>query len=496
MRPFNILTFLLGVFILLATAMLFTPPDGVKLGEFTFHMPTFKEMLLEDEVEYADVSAIIENQFNIDSAAVIEVDIAHGDTIKEVITGASYDSLVSKIHKLEFAETGRKHLYRFFEKLENDSLTRMMHYGDSQIESDRMTAFIRNKLQLRFGGTGVGLRPALQPYDFIFSARQENSGDWNRYPLYGKIDSLVDHKKYGAMAAFSRYASLTYDSVPFRPSIDYRAELTISATSFSFELARKYEYFRMFYGNSKMPVQLRLGANGTIVLRDSLKANTDYAVVECDLPDTTNTVSLIFEGFDSPDIYGIELASRSGIIVDNIALRGSSGLFFTLNDFEHSQNMYNDLKPDLFLLQFGGNMVPYISEGGPQRIKNYMRRFRRQIRRIKQTCPDAAIIVIGPGDMSTKEKDRFVTYNNLPELVEAMKNVALLTGCGYWNMFDAMGGKNSMPSWVNAEPELARPDYVHFSNRGARLIANMFYNALIIEYNNFLNENLKPENKP
>jgi len=89
-----------------------------------------------------------------------------------------------------------------------------------------------------------------------------------------------------------------------------------------------------------------------------------------------------------------------------------------------------------------------------------------------------------------------VTYNNLPELVEAMKNVALLTGCGYWNMFDAMGGKNSMPSWVNAEPELARPDYVHFSNRGARLIANMFYNALIIEYNNFLNENLKPENKP
>jgi lysophospholipase L1-like esterase len=53
-----------------------------------------------------------------------------------------------------------------------------------------------------------------------------------------------------------------------------------------------------------------------------------------------------------------------------------------------------------------------------------------------------------------------------------------------------MGGHNSMPSWVNAQPELARPDYVHFSARGARLVANMFYNALILEYNNYLEEEM------
>jgi lysophospholipase L1-like esterase len=45
-----------------------------------------------------------------------------------------------------------------------------------------------------------------------------------------------------------------------------------------------------------------------------------------------------------------------------------------------------------------------------------------------------------------------------------------------------------MPSWVNAEPELARPDYTHFSPRGAKLVASMFYNALILEYNNYLKE--------
>jgi hypothetical protein len=61
-------------------------------------------------------------------------------------------------------------------------------------------------------------------------------------------------------------------------------------------------------------------------------------------------------------------------------------------------------------------------------------------------------------------------------------------------MYDAMGGKNSMPAWVNAEPELARPDYVHFSTRGARLIANMFYNALIFEHKSFLNKERELKN--
>jgi hypothetical protein len=494
MKPVKILLFILGVFVLLGAAMWLTPPGGLGSGEFTFHMPTFGEMFLKDDVEYADVSEIIDGQFNIDSVTVVAHDSISGDTVKTAIPKASYDSLVSKIHKLQMTENGRQNLFHFFEKLENDTLNRIMHYGDSQIEGDRMTAFIRNKLQNKFGGAGIGLRPAVQPYDFVFSARQEDSGNWQRYTLYGNIDSLVDHNKYGAMAAFSRYAPLTYDSIPFQLTNDYRAELNIAATNMSFKLTRRYEYFRMFYGNLKEPVKIRLGANGTIVLRDSLKSDIDYAVIECDLPDSTNTISLIFEGFDSPDIYGIELASRTGIIMDNIALRGSPGLFFTKNDFEHSLKMYNDLKPGLFILQFGGNMVPYISEGGPQRIKNYMRGFRAQIRRIKRTCPEAAIIVIGPGDMSSKEKDRLVTYNNLPELVSAMKNTALLNGCVFWNMYESMGGKNSMPSWVNTDPELARPDYVHFSTRGARLIANMFYNALIFEYNNFLNEERELKN--
>jgi hypothetical protein len=88
--------------------------------------------------------------------------------------------------------------------------------------------------------------------------------------------------------------------------------------------------------------------------------------------------------------------------------------------------------------------------------------------------------------MSTKVKDKYVTYELLPSVVEALKKAAISTGSGYWDMYEAMGGHNSMPGWVNAKPELAAPDYVHFTPRGSALISNMFYNAFMLEYNNYL----------
>ena len=146
--------------------------------------------------------------------------------------------------------------------------------------------------------------------------------------------------------------------------------------------------------------------------------------------------------------------------------------------------MYRDLNPGLFILQFGGNVMPYIKD--QKAIDNYGRWFANQIKRLKQSCPDAAVIVIGPSDMSTKDKDKYVTYDYLPAVVEALKQAALSTGSGYWDMYQAMGGYNSMPGWVNATPALAQPDYVHFSPRGSTLISNMFYNAFMLEYNNYL----------
>jgi hypothetical protein len=63
-----------------------------------------------------------------------------------------------------------------------------------------------------------------------------------------------------------------------------------------------------------------------------------------------------------------------------------------------------------------------------------------------------------------------------------MRKATLESGFAFWDMYEAMGGKNSMPSWVFADPPLASSDFVHFNPLGAKIIAEMFYNAFIYEY--------------
>jgi hypothetical protein len=53
-------------------------------------------------------------------------------------------------------------------------------------------------------------------------------------------------------------------------------------------------------------------------------------------------------------------------------------------------------------------------------------------------------------------------------------------------MYEAMGGHNSMPSWVYANPALAQKDFVHLNPLGARIIGEMFYRSFIQEYEKFL----------
>jgi hypothetical protein len=56
---------------------------------------------------------------------------------------------------IRFGQAGKSSLWSFFRILDSLSITggstRIMHYGDSQIESDRMTSYFRDKFQRNFG---------------------------------------------------------------------------------------------------------------------------------------------------------------------------------------------------------------------------------------------------------------------------------------------------------------------------------------------------------
>jgi len=179
-------------------------------------------------------------------------------------------------------------------------------------------------------------------------------------------------------------------------------------------------------------------------------------------------------------IYGISFDPDAGIQMDNIAMRGSSGLEFSRSDPDVLDTMLNAVDPGLIIMQFGGNVVPFIHN-----YDYYKRRFTRELNYLRSMTPESAVVVIGPGDMSTKENGRFVTYNALEPVRDALRDAAHDTGCAFWDMYAAMGGRNSIQDFVVAKPPLASTDYIHFTPKGANLMAGMFFDAMMLEYGKY-----------
>lgn len=86
--------------------------------------------------------------------------------------------------------------------------------------------------------------------------------------------------------------------------------------------------------------------------------------------------------------------------------------------------------------------------------------------------------------MSRKEGEDYVSHPNIEFIRDAQRRAAFKAGCAFWDLYEAMGGKNSMPSWVFADPPLANKDFTHFTPKGARLVSEMLYKALMIAYEN------------
>jgi hypothetical protein len=481
-KPYIVLLFIITVFTILLIVSSIFPQNGfIVYGAIRFKFVKPEDIFLNKEVKYADITKIIKNEAFINDSTL--EDLAKIEPPTKIDSfHFSVDSLNKNIRLLEFSGNNRSILYpafRAFDKASSGSKPiRIIHYGDSQIEGDRITSYLRNRLQQKFGGMGVGLVPAEQVYDFKFSINQKNFGLWYRYTLYGQKDTAIHHSYYGALASFCRFSSPNIDTSKLKSS-NFEASVSFEPSPFSYPNTKSFQQCRVFYAHNREPFVAELYQGGSLADADIYPKSEKINAIRWSFEKPVAKIKITFKGADSPDIYGIALDGLNGIAVDNIAMRGNAGVVFTKMDARFLKEHFKDLNVKLIILQYGGNVVPYIVD----KYTYYENLFYAQLMRLKELLPDVGIIVIGVADMSIKEKEGYVTYPNLEKVREALKNATMKAGAAYWDMYEAMGGKNSMPSWVFADPPLASSDFVHFNVRGSRIIAQMFYNSLIYEYN-------------
>jgi hypothetical protein len=87
--------------------------------------------------------------------------------------------------------------------------------------------------------------------------------------------------------------------------------------------------------------------------------------------------------------------------------------------------------------------------------------------------------------MAMRDGGQYVSYPNVEKIRDAQRDAAFRAGAAFWDCFEAMGGRNSMPAWAFATPALASKDFVHFTLRGSNLIAEMFYSALMESFREY-----------
>ena len=490
-RPRHILAFLLTVLFLIAALAWVFPDDGVKIGSVELKFPGLKEFFNPEKVEYADISDIVKKQLEVDTSDVSIVDTTSTqDTVR-----ADAEVLEASEYPIEYAGNARQDMYDFFARMEQNSGTkplRIMHYGDSQIEADHISGFLRERLQQSFGGHGVGYL-AVKPVTQKLSWRVHPDEAWQRYTLYGKVDSSITHKQYGPAMALFRYApvwndtisgdTIANDTIP-KDSTEYKASFTVENSFQGYGRTNRWDKAKLFYGNLHKPVVLSLyGEEDELIRQDSLMPteNTREYLLSDSL---MKTFRVEMSGYDSPDVYAISLESNEGVILDNMPLRGSAGTVFTAMEYGMMLDWLNRMNAGMLIVQFGVNVVSDEIDD----FTYYQTWMTRQLQALQRMRPDMPVLMVGISDMSKKEGTKYVSYNAIEKIRDAQKNAATEAGVAFWDMYEAMGGENSMPSWVWADPPLANKDFTHFNVEGARIISNMLYNAIMLEYHNYRNQ--------
>jgi lysophospholipase L1-like esterase len=477
MKPQQVLYFLFTVFVMLLLLMFIMPKGGIKINsQLGFTFPTLEEFFVPDTVGKKDISFIL-------SGSQARRHFLKDSLSNQAMLVKQQDSLRRELSKIQYPANDKSVLYSIFEKLEKASSSgtavRISHYGDSQIEGDRMTGIFRKELQKKFGGGGPGLFPVIPVAPRLW-ARNTYSENWKRYTGFGRRDTTVPHNSYGAMLNFSKYTTFTEDTM--NDEKYHKAWFHIEASPKSYANIDVFRDITMFYGNCKSPVRVQVYNNeGELLIQDTLKPTTELSQYKLFLQDPKSSLKFTFKSYHSPEIYGFSITSGSGVTVDNIPLRGGSGTEFSNINREHLGKMLGALSTDLFILQFGGNVLPYIDS--EERCYSYAKWFENQIRLLRSFVPGSKFIIIGPADMSVKQGDKFVSHPFVHVVRDALKQSAFNTGSAYWDMYEVMGGKNSMPAWVATDPPLAAPDYIHFSSRGAVKMAEIFMESFMNDYN-------------
>lgn len=359
----------------------------------------------------------------------------------------------------DYSDSTLRGMSPFYEALTyaSERPVRIAFFGDSFIEADILTADLREMLQQKYGGCGVGLVNITSATNgYRPTVRHQFSG-WETHAVTDTIH--FQRAKQGINGHYFIPSRGAYVELAGQTKYASRLDTCLSSSIF-------------FYTKGELSLSARKNKGEVIERTFSASSKLQKMNVEGKIGSVRWSVNKA----DSAIFFAATMDGKTGIVVDNLSLRGSSGLSLryipekVLTDF-CSQRPY-----DLIVLQYGLN----VATPRGSNYDKYSKGMHETIEHLKRCFPQAGILLVSVGDRDYKtDAGEMRTMPGIKNLVRYQQHIAADAHVAFWNLYEAMGGEGSMAELVNAKPPMANYDYTHINFRGGDHLAELFYETLL-----------------
>jgi len=369
-----------------------------------------------------------------------------------VFPAASYEKYKTFLHVFNKVNTARS------------GKVNILHLGDSHIQAGYFTSVVRNKLKMF-------IHEEVSDYGFVFPYRIARTNSPTGYDIdfTGNWDAcfkMKDHEK--CECGLSGITISTNDTL-FRLIIQLKGEEGLNYA---------FNKLSVFCNLDESPYQVYLPDQGVYY-----KMRNDYLLgcLDFELDSYVDTLIVEFsrvnKNLKAPfKLYGLLLSSdKPGMQYHTVGYNGA-----TLSSFLESELLLYHLipmNPNLVIVSLGTNNGIY----RPFNQEKFLHEYDSLIVMIRDLFPEVPVILSTPNDNRFKGK---ANYNNI-KIAQSVYQLAEKHDLAVWDFYDIMGGMGSVKYWYDAG--FVQKDMLHFTKNGYVLQGELFYNALMKTYIDFLN---------
>ncbi len=348
-----------------------------------------------------------------------------------------------------------KLLARLLKARDKKGKVRIAWYGDSFSDGDILVSDLRDTLQSLYGGNGVGFVPITSEIAGFRRSVIHSFGGWN-------TTSILTNPGSGHLGINGfGYSPDSGNYVFYKGSNQFKHTSTFNT-------------FRLFYTcDYNQKARILINKKDSRVMDLAASASPAMITVKVD------SISQVSARFNLGGItcYGASLEDETGIYIDNFAIKGNSGLGLRAIPQRNLTVFDSLLNYDLIVLQFGLN----VSNSPTTDFTSYISGMAKLVNKLKEAFPETPILLLGVSDRSKLLQGQFITMPVIPLLIQAQEKIAHDNKLLFWNLFEAMGGENSMAFFANSKPALANKDYTHLNFAGGRKVGLSFARSFIYE---------------